>query len=41
MYLLLTDRVSIVGKMSIGAWLAIGRWVKASTVVGVEGLLQF
>lgn len=42
MYLLLTDiSVTIGGKMSIGVWLPIGGGVKASTVVRVEGLLQF
>lgn len=41
MYLLATSRVSVDGKMAIGAWLPVGRGVKASTVVGVVGLLQF
>lgn len=35
------SRVSICGKMSICAWLSICGGVKASAVVGVEGLLQF
>lgn len=42
MYILLTEsRVSVGGKMSIGASLTIDGGLKAGTVVGMVGLLQF